>query len=156
MDGHNFERLKEHILSLSVANDFNAARREWSLDHVELSDEFDNCPCGQRIKEHCFIRNRLNASTTYVGNVCINQFIGIATGNLFEGLRRIKEDPKANANLEVIEYADRMGYLFENERQFLLSTVRKRKRSEKVVTWKEKINRRIIAQTVVSRRGQGH
>ena len=50
------------------------------LEDVEVSEEFDNCPCGQEIKEHCYIRNLLNGNKTYVGNVCINRFIGINTG----------------------------------------------------------------------------
>src|SRR5882762_6091889 len=95
---HNFERLKAHILPLSVSKYFNIARTEWALIGVEVSEEFDNCPCGQEIKEHCYIRNQLNGNTTYVGNVCINRFIGIETGGLFAGLKRIAEDGTANAN----------------------------------------------------------
>lgn len=52
MDGHNFERLKAHILPLSLSHDFDVARREWGLVAVEISDEWDRCPCGQDIKEH--------------------------------------------------------------------------------------------------------
>lgn len=69
---HSFERLKEHILPLSVSNNFYQAREEWELIGVEVSEEFDNCPCGQAIKEHCYIRNKRNGHKTYVGNVCIN------------------------------------------------------------------------------------
>lgn len=59
MDSHNFERLKAHILPLSLSQDFDVARREWGLVAVEISDEWDHCPCGQDIKEHCYIRNRM-------------------------------------------------------------------------------------------------
>src|SRR3712207_7040305 len=52
-------------------------RSEWDLVAVEISEEFDHCPCGQEIKEHCYIRNRQNGNSTYVGNVCINRFIQI-------------------------------------------------------------------------------
>lgn len=150
---HNFERLKAHILPLSKAHYFEAARAEWDLVGVELSEEFDTCPCGQDIKEHCYIRNRLTKNETYVGNVCINRFLGIETGNLFDGLRRIADDPRANANLDVIEHARKLGYLFPNEYTFLLQTRLKRKLSPAQLAWKEKINRRIINQTVVRRRG---
>ena len=67
---------------------------------VEITKEFDHCPCGQKIKEHCYITNRITGESTYVGNVCINRFIGIDTGNLFDGLKRIAKDPSANANLQ--------------------------------------------------------
>lgn len=149
---HNFERLQNHILPLSRASSFEAARTEWVLEFVEVSEEFDSCPCGQEIKEHCYIRNTLTGLQTYVGNVCVNRFIGIDTGNLFDGLRRIRDDPRANANLAVIAYAENKGFLFDKEPAFLRSTVKKRKLSEAQKMWKEKINRRILNKTVVQRR----
>lgn len=153
MDGHNFERLKIHILKHSVSDDFDVARLEWSLAAVEVTEEFDQCPCGQDIKEHCYIRNRLNGNQTYVGNVCINRFLQINTGNLFEGLKRIAGDLKANANHDLIEHAWKMGYLYgEKEYSFLLQTMRSRKLSTGQMAWKEKINRRIVQQTVVKNR----
>jgi hypothetical protein len=156
MESHNFERLKAHILPLSVSSIFDVARQEWDLVGVEISDEFDNCPCGQDIKEHCHIRNRLNGHTTYVGNVCINRFIQIDTGNLFEGLKRIAADDTANANHDLIDHAYRMGYLFDQkEYSFLKQTVLKRNLSPKQLEWKRKINRRILAKTIVRRRGDG-
>lgn len=149
---HNFERLKAHILPLSQAPTFEAARSEWVLDSIEVSDEFDSCPCGQDIKEHCYLRNTVTGHQTYVGNVCVNRFIGIDTGTLFDGLRRIKENPAANPNLAVIAYAESKGFLFDREPQFLRSTVRKRILSSAQKAWKEKINRRILNGTVVKRR----
>lgn len=149
---HNFERLRDHILPLSQAKTFEAARTEWVLDSVEVSDEFDSCPCGQEIKEHCYIRNAVTGHQTYVGNVCVNRFIGIDTGRLFDGLKRIKDDPKANPNLAVITYAEAKGFLFESELAFLRSTARKRKLTLAQTAWKVKVNRRILNQTVVQRR----
>ncbi|PHS24604.1 MAG: hypothetical protein COA84_08910 [Robiginitomaculum sp.] len=155
MEGHNFEQLKAHILPLSQSNNFNIARTEWDLVGVEISDEIDNCPCGQVIKEHCYIRNRLTGSGTFVGNVCINRFMQIDTGNLFDGLKRIASDDTANANHDLIEYAFRKGYLFgENEYNFLKQTVLKRKLSLAQIKWKQKINRRIINKTIVRRRSE--
>ena len=153
MEGHNFERLKAHILPLSVSQRFDIARTEWLLIAVEISEEFDQCPCGQDIKEHCYIRNRRNGNETYVGNVCINRFIQIDTGNLFDGLKRIAKDLTANANSDLIEHAYRMGYLYgEREYSFLKETMRKRNFSEAQIAWKVKINRRIVSQTVVRKR----
>ena len=153
MASPNFEHLKAHILPLSVASDFEVARQEWDLVAVEISDEWDHCPCGQDIKEHCYIRNRHNGNSTCVGNVCINRFIQISTGNLFDGLKRIAQDDTANANQDLIEHAWRKGYLYsEKEYGFLLQTARKRSLSQAQVNWKRKINRRILAQTIVQRR----
>jgi len=152
MTTHNFERLKEHILPLSQAATFEVARAEWVLESVEVSEEFDHCPCGQEIKEHCYLRNKVTGRRTYVGNVCVNRFIGIDTGTLFDGLKRIRDNTRANANLAVISYAEERGYLFDKEPAFLRSTVKKRDLSESQLAWKEKINRRILNQTVVRRR----
>lgn len=148
----NFERLRNHILPLSHAHTFEAARTEWVLELIEVSDEFDSCPCGQEIKEHCYIRNTVTGNETYVGNVCVNRFIGIKTGNLFDGLRRIKENPSANPNLAVIAYAESKGFLFDKESEFLRATTRKRILTIRQKAWKEKINRRILSGTVVKRR----
>lgn len=154
MESHNFERLKAHILPLSESSSFETARLEWDLVGVEISEELDQCPCGQSILEHCYIRNRENGATTYVGNVCINRFVGIDTGNLFEGLKRIQADPSANANDDLIEHAYRMGYLYdEKEYRFLKQTKLKRTLSSAQLSWKQKINRRILSKTIVQRRG---
>jgi hypothetical protein len=80
---HNFDNLKDHILPLSNSDDFQSANNEWKLIGVEIQEEWDSCPCRQRIKERCHIENQLNRNRTYVGNVCLNQFIGIDTGNLY-------------------------------------------------------------------------
>ena len=150
---HNFERLKAHILPLSKSHAFETARHEWKLVGVEISEEFDNCPCGKEIKEHCYIENTSTGHKTYVGNVCINRFIGIDTGNLFNGIKRIAKDPTANANADLIDHAYKLGYIYETEYAFLMQTRLKRILSVKQIAWKEKINRRIINQTVVQRRG---
>ncbi len=149
---HNFERLKAHILPLSRSTQFEVARTEWDLVGVEITEDFDNCPCGQEIKEHCYISNRITGKSTYVGNVCINRFIGIETGTLFDGLKRIAKDPYANANLDVIEHGLKLGFIYESEYAFLVSTRNKRKLSQKQLEWKRKINRRIVEKIVVQRR----
>ncbi len=150
---HNSEALKAHILPLSVSNDFNIARTEWDLVAVEVSDEWDNCPCGQDIKEHCFIRNRLTGRQTYVGNICINRFMQISTGTLFAGLKRIADNLDANANDDVIEYAYKNGYLYsEKEYTFLKQTKNKRILYPRQLDWKRKINRRILNHTIVAKR----
>jgi hypothetical protein len=149
---HNFERLQAHIFPLSQATDFEAARLEWVLEHVEISEEFDYCPCGHQIKEHCYIRNKETRHQTYVGNVCVNRFIGLDTTDLFNGLKRLMHNPKANANEAVIDYAQNRNYIFDNEVQFLLSTTRKRNLTEKQLKWKEKISHRILNHIIVPRR----
>jgi hypothetical protein len=153
MTAHS-ERLAAHILSLSSAKNFQAACLEWSLESVEISEEEDHCPCGQEIKEHCYLHNRITGHRTFVGNVCVNRFLGMHTGTLFDGLRRIKEDPTANPNLAVIDYAEERGFLHDQEPAFLRRTVRQRAPSDKQKAWKARINRRILNNIVVQKRTQ--
>lgn len=106
---HNFENLKNYILPLSKSDDFQIAKQEWKLIGVEIQEEWDNCPCGKDIKELCYIENELTGHKTHVGNVCVNQFIGINTGNLFAGLKRIAQNVTANANEDLIIHAYNLG-----------------------------------------------
>ncbi len=149
---HNYERLKSHILPLSNASTFSVAKNEWKLVGVEMHEEFDHCPCGQQIKELCYLENQVNGQKTYVGNVCVNRFIGIDTGSLFAGLKRIALDSNANANEDLIRHAYNMGYIYnEKEYNFLMQTKNKRKLSPAQLSWKQKINRRIVQKTVVKK-----
>lgn len=147
---HNFERLKDAILPLSSAADFESARQEWRLIGVAMHDEFTRCPCGQPIKERCMVKNDKTGKTAVVGNVCVGRFMGIETGALFAGLKRIQDNNEANANMDVINHALQLGYIYEKEHAFLLQTMRKRKLSDKQLGWKRKINLRILNQTVVA------
>ncbi|AUB79822.1 hypothetical protein [Candidatus Thiodictyon syntrophicum] len=149
---HNLERLKAHILPLSNANEWNDAKNEWRLIRIQVQEDWDNCPCGKEIKELCYIKNQLNGKTTYVGNVCVKRFLGIDTGNLFSGLRRIIDDETANANEDLIFHAYQSGYIFKEEYNFLMETRLKRNLSVSQLSWKKKINRRIVNQIVVRKR----
>ena len=139
------QHLEQHIIELSRSNSFCEARMEWELQSFELHDEWDNCPCGQDIKDLCHIKNKYNGKETYVGNVCINQFMGITTGQLFEGIRRIKENPTTKYTLD--SHAEKCGYL-----HFLMNIKNKRILSEGQESWRNKINRRILQKTIVSKK----
>ncbi len=146
---HSLAKLASHIIELSESSKFSTAKLEWDLTGIELLEDWDNCPCGKEIKELCFIENRINGNQTYVGNVCINRFVGIDTGTLFEGLKRIVKDNSANPNVELIIHAFTQGYIYDSEYLFLMNTKLKRKLSAKQLAWKIKINQRIINKTVV-------
>lgn len=151
MEHHNIETLKKHILPLSESNNFDKAKLEWKLSRVEVDDDWNRCPCNHPIKELCYIKNTLNGNETYVGNVCVNKFMDIDTGNIFEGLKRIAKKIDANPNKDLIEYANELGYLYEHEYSFLLQTKNKRKLSPKQKSWKERINKRILEETKIDK-----
>lgn len=132
---------------------FDAACREWDLVGIEVSEDFDNCPCGQQIKEHCFIENRITKHRTFVGNVCVNRFMGMNTGTLFDGLKRVRADAAARPNEALIEHSFKRGYIYsEKERDFLMGIRRKRLLSVAQQDWLLKINRRILNGIVVKKR----
>lgn len=98
---------------------------------VEIQENFDSCPCGHPIKELCYIENQLNGNKIHVGNVCVNRFIDIDTGNLFAGLKRIAKDVNSSANEDLIIHSYKLGYIYENEYRFLMDIKRKRSLSER-------------------------
>lgn len=100
--------------------------------------------------EHCHLKNKLNDSTTFVGNVCVYKFIEIDARTIFTGLARVQKNNKAKPNEALIEYAWKQGFLYgENEYDFLQNIKRKRNLSEKQVNWLIFINRRIVESIVV-------
>jgi len=147
------EALSEHIVGLSSADEFETAKHEWRVSHVVMLDyPDDHCPCGQLIKELCYIHNDATDEETYVGNVCVKRFMGIDTGNLFSGLKRIIDNNRATPNFDVIDYADEHGFLYGKEYSFLISIRGKRALSEKQSGWLRKINRRIVERITVTRK----
>lgn len=58
-DGYNFRQLRDGILALSEASDWEVARKEWSLVDVYEVDEPETCLCGHRpIIEICCLSNK--------------------------------------------------------------------------------------------------
>lgn len=145
MSNKYLNNLGNHIVSLSLSNSFTDAKKEWVLDNVTISEESESCPCGhENIKELCYIKNIINGNITFVGNVCVNKFVGIDTGNIFSGIKRIKADVYANPNEDLIIYAYKKKILYDNEYTFLIDTKNKRKLSNKQLEWKRKINLKIL------------
>lgn len=143
--------MKKHILKLSTATNFDEAKAEWSLYQVRLSENSGRCPCGVAIKEHCYLENSTNAKRTWVGNVCVKNFMGIDSGNLFPGLRKLRSNATAKPNTAVIEYAWKARYIYDKrEYDFLMDIRGKRKLTDKQLYWLRKINRRIVEAIVVN------
>lgn len=147
---HNFAALREHIISLSESQEWSEAIEEWKLFGFEYNKNWDSCPCGQPIKEMCFLVNTKNGNRTHVGNVCVNTWLGIETGNLFEGLARIRKNSEASPNMDLITHAKEYGYIYDSEYDFLVGIRHKRNKSYKQLKWIQKINYRILNKTVVT------
>lgn len=109
------ENIANHILSLSNNKiDFDMAKMEWELDEVILTISFGRCPCGMMIKERCYIKHKENGNKTYVGHFCARDFMGINANDIVFGLKTIQQNPLAQPNDALIEYAKEKGFLFDN------------------------------------------
>jgi hypothetical protein len=149
--GGNFKRLKEHILSLSHADDWELAVKEWQLIGVFRSDP-TSCPCGQRpIVELCWLRNRVTRHETYVGNVCVDRFLGIDARLIFAAIRRITDDIEKSLNDDAIVFFRERGLLTRWEYTFLEDTRLKRNLSGKQLDQRVRINKKVLA--AIKRRG---
>ncbi len=137
----NQEDLKTHILERSESQIFEEARREWEIEGVNFDDP-DMCPCGQAIREKCWIYNRKTHCRTFVGNVCVHRFMNLAPQSLFTGLKRVVEGGRANQS--TIECWAATGLLSEKEKTFLMDIRHKRKLSPKQQAWEQAIQKRIL------------
>ena len=145
--GNRFQ-LFDAIVARSVADNWEEAKREWDLVEIYREDEPLTCLCGHTpIIEICILRNRLNASSAIVGNVCVNRFLGIESEQIFAGLRRIQNEPAKGLNAPATLYAFEKGWISNWEKDFSLDTNKKRKLSDRQEEKRREINRRVLART---------
>lgn len=138
-------RLTEMILQLSNANDWASAKDEWEVESIFRTDEPTVCLCGhQPINEQCEIVNVLNGNRATVGNVCVNKFLGLPSGKLFEGFKRIAVKPSCAVNKETIDYAFKKRWINTWEKDFYTDTKPKRHLTERQLAQRERINRQIL------------
>ena len=148
--GHNFDNLKTHILSMSEAEYWAAAKQEWKLEHVEVPEdgediEPERCPCGHYpIIELCWLRNQQNGKTTFVGNICVKKFFGINAGTVADGLKRIAGDTSKALNEAATNYAFERKWINDYERKFCLNTRRLRLLSSKQAAKRQQINAKVL------------
>lgn len=147
MSNHKFEELKRRIMALSRSDTWLAARLEWKLDRVEFLEDGDHetCACTHTpIKELCFLLNTLNGNELMVGNVCVNQFMGIDSEGIFASLRRIRENPSRSPSDALVVYAFEHRLITEWELRFARSTHGKRKLSQRQEDKRLEVNNRLL------------
>lgn len=138
------KQLKEYIVERSEAGDFDDAVHEWELDRVELSSDPETCPCGQfPIKELCWIKNKNNDITVFVGNRCIKRFMGVDHTALFTMIRKLDADAYATVPETVLNEAYGNRKINDWEWQFYFDIFRKRNLSVKQLDRKRIINVKI-------------
>jgi hypothetical protein len=151
-DGINFKQLRDGILALSEASDWEVARKEWSLVAVHEADEPQTCLCGHYpIIEICGISNRMTKQNTEVGNRCVRRFLGIRSDLIFAGIRKIQKDITKSLNADAITFFRQRGLLTAWEYGFPQDTMRKRRLSEAQLVLRQRINEKVLQ--AIKRRG---
>jgi hypothetical protein len=144
--GHNFEKFKSAILKLSNSQEWLEAKTEWEL-HIVYNDGSDRaCECGhQPIHQICVIRNRDNGKEAEVGNVCVHNFMQLASRRVFAVLRRVKAEATKSLNPAALELFCRRGVISPGEMDDYLSYWRARKNmTDGQRRQKTQINQRIL------------
>jgi hypothetical protein len=151
-DGFNFKQLRDRILALSEASDWEVARKEWSLVAVHEADESQTCLCGHYpIIEICRISNRITKKNTEVGNRCVRRFLGIRSDLIFAAIRKIQRDITKSLNADAITFFRQRELLTAWEYEFLQDTMRKRHLSEAQLSSRQGINEKVLK--AIKRRG---
>lgn len=125
--GHNFQKFTTAILALSNAKDWLEAKPEWEL-HIVYNDDADRtCECGhQPIQQICVIKNRDNGNEAEVGNVCVHNFMQLASRRIFAVLRRVRAEVTKSLNPAALELFTRRGVIDSVEQAEYLDYWRKR------------------------------
>jgi hypothetical protein len=144
--GHNFEKFKAAILALSNSKVWLEAKPEWEL-HLVYSDPCERaCECGHSpIHQICVIKNRDNANEAEVGNVCVHNFMQLASRRVFSVLRRVRAEMTKSLNPAALELFARRGVISPAEQDEYLEYWRKRTNlTLQQRTQKVEINQRIL------------
>jgi hypothetical protein len=137
-------KLAKEIIELSISNTWEEAKKEWFLSSIYFSHNHENCLCGHEIVECCVLENTLNKNNCIVGNICVNNFMGIESNLIFDAIKRIKKDISKSLNNATIYYAYEKAWINEWEKTFYFDTLRKRKPSEKQLIKRQQINQKIL------------
>lgn len=134
-------KLTSEIIALSEADNWDAAKLEWTLQDVYEAEEPETCLCGHfPIIELCILSNKRSGNSATVGNCCVKKFIGLPSDKIFQAVKRIRKDTSRSLNAEAIDHAFRRRWLTEWERDFYFKIMRKRALTAKQAAKKQEIN----------------
>jgi hypothetical protein len=128
----------EKILGLSKSNEWEHAKKEWSLKHIYIAETSSTCLCGH----HPIFE--LNGEEAIVGNCCVKKMTTLPSGKIFQAIKRIKKETGKSLNEEAIKYVYTSGFVSEWEYEFYLDTFRKKKLSIKQRAIRKTINKNVL------------
>jgi len=125
--GHNFKNFTAAILALSKASEWLEAKPEWELHIVYNDGSHRSCECGhQPIHQICVIKNRDNGNEAEVGNVCVHNFMQLASRRIFSVINRVRAEITKSLNPAALELFNRRGVITSGEQTDYLDYWRKR------------------------------
>ena len=125
--GHNFEKFTKAILALSNSKVWLEAKPEWELHNVYTDLTERACECGhQPIRQICVIKNRENANEAEVGNVCVHNFMKLASRRIFGVLKRVGAEVTKSLNPAALDLFLRRGVITDAEHDDYILYWRKR------------------------------
>jgi hypothetical protein len=144
--GHNFDKFTAAILALSNSKIWLEAKPEWELHAVYMDGSWRSCECGhQPIHQICVIKNLENANEAEVGNVCVHNFMQLASRRIFAVLNRVKAEATKSLNPAALELFNRRGVISYGEMEDYREYWRKRKnKTDEQRDQKVEINQRIL------------
>lgn len=141
-------KLIQEILAKSVSKNWDMAKTEWNLDgisYIKPPEEPYTCLCGHYpIRELCYIKNSYTGTILTVGNCCIDKFTGLNSKKYFDSLKRVKKDLSNPFNADFIRLMYEKFIISKWERDFYLSTWRKRHLTGRQFDKRIQINNKII------------
>lgn len=145
--GHNFQKFVAAILKLSNAKEWLEAKPEWELHAVYNDYSERSCECGhQPINQICIIKNRDNGNQAEVGNVCIHNFMQLASRRIFAVLRRVRAELTKSLNPAALDLFTRRGAITQVEADDYKKYWRRRKNmTDEQQVQKREINERVVA-----------
>jgi hypothetical protein len=125
--GHNFEKFTTAILALSNSRIWLEAKPEWELHAVYDDPSERACECGHSpIRQICVIRNRDNLNEAEVGNVCVHNFMQLASRRIFAVIRRVRAEVSKSLNPASLDLFRRRGVISSAEEAEYLEYWRRR------------------------------
>jgi len=139
-------KLAVEIIARSVANAWDDAKHEWELHEIFEVLEPETCLCGHfPIIELCVLRNKKHGGFATVGNVCVNNFLGLASDKIFTSIKRVRKNAEKSLNAETISFAFDKGWISQWDRGFYLDIRRKRNLTANQSRHKTRINLRVLS-----------
>ena len=137
---NNGELLKERVVELSEATNWNLANTEWVLYDL-YKEEKGTCLCGKYpIINQCILTNHFNNNQITVGSSCVNKFFNINTEKYFRNIIEVQQDETVYMMPEILELIRRRNLINSWQLEFYLDIMKYKKLTEKQLFHKRKVD----------------